>query len=80
VQAKRKALLEYDCARLKLPHSFGCRATHGRGAAALDCVRAIGDEGGVIDEASDAESKLPVDDPEHPRDDTGRRCVPDSLF
>ena len=52
VQAKWNPFEENDVVRLNLrassPHSLGCRATPGRGAA-KDWTRDIGEAGGVID-------------------------------
>jgi len=84
VQEKWNPLEENDVDRLNLsassPHSLGCRATPGRGAA-KDCVRDIGDDGGVLDPSEEQrESRVPLEELEHPREETGLRLDPDSLF
>lgn len=82
MQQKWNPLEEKEVDRLNLrassPHSLGCRATPGRGAA-KDWTRDIGDDGGVM-ELSERESMVPVQESEQPRDEIGRRLEPDSLF
>jgi len=77
-QAKEKAFCEHDWAREKVransPHSAGCRTTPGNGAMTFDSTRKMGEvgEGGVmVDPADELESKLPVDEQDPPRDETG---------
>jgi len=83
VQEKWNRFEENDVDRLNLsassPHSFGCRATPGRGAA-KDWVRDIGEDGGVMEPSEQRESRVPLEELEHPRDETGLRLDPDSLF
>jgi hypothetical protein len=82
VQEKWNAFAVNDSDRLNRrpspPHSLGCRATPGRGAA-KDWTRDIGEDGGVM-EPSERESNVPFEELDHPCDETGLRLDPDSLF
>jgi len=83
VHEKWNPFAENDVVRLNLsassPHSLGCRATPGRGAA-KDCVRDIGEDGGVMDPSEQRESRVPLEELEHVRDEMGMMLDPDSLF
>lgn len=83
MHAKLKAFVENDSVlenlRPSSPHSLGCRATYGSGAATMELTRDIGEDGGV-NEPSERESGLPAEESDHPRDEIGLRLEPDSLF
>lgn len=83
MQEKWNPFEENDADRLNFsassPHSLGCRATPGRGAA-KDWTRDIGEDGGVMEPSEQRERMVPLEELEHPCDDTGRRLDPDSLF
>lgn len=92
-QANLNGFCEVDCVRLNVransPHSAGCRTTPGNGAIAFVSTREMGEmgDGGVMAESAEPaepadplESKLPVDEQDAPREETGLSELLESLF
>ena len=85
MQEKVNAFAENESVRVNLrpssPHSLGCRATQGRGAALQDPIRDTGEEGGVMEPSEQRELKVPLEELEHPcGEDIALTLEPDNLF